>query len=70
MPNPKRRHSRTRRDKRRANWKLELPTLVKCNNPECETKNVMHMPHHVCPTCGTYDGRQVLTMRHGRPAEA
>ncbi|HEY3378336.1 MAG TPA: 50S ribosomal protein L32 [Armatimonadota bacterium] len=63
MPNPKRRHSCTRRDKRRANWKLTLPTLVKCDNPACEG---VHMPHHVCPTCGTYNGRQVLTLRRGQ----
>ncbi len=67
MPNPKRRHSSTRRDKRRANWKLSVPTLVKCNFPGCEA---MHLSHHVCPKCGTYDGRQVLTQRRGQVAEA
>ena len=70
MPNPKRRHSTARRDKRRANWKLTPPTLVPCNNPKCEETNVMRMPHHVCPNCGMYDGRQVLTLRRGHPAEA
>ena len=63
MPNPKRRHSTARRDKRRANWKLTAPTLVKCNHNGCEG---MHMPHYVCPTCGTYDGRTVLTLRRGQ----
>lgn len=69
MPNPKRRHSSARRDKRRANWlaKLDAPTLVKCNNPACDG---LHMPHHVCPTCGTYDGRQVITLRRSQAAEA
>ena len=67
MPNPKRRHSVSRRDKRRANWKLTPPTVVKCNNPACDG---MHMPHHVCPTCGTYDGRKVLALRRGQAAEA
>lgn len=67
MPNPKRRFSTARRDKRRsANFKLEPPTFVKCNNPACDA---MHMPHHVCPTCGTYNGRQVLTMQRGQSAE-
>ena len=63
MPNPKRRHSTTRRDKRRANWKLTAPTLVKCDNAGCEG---MHMPHYVCPSCGTYAGRTVLTLRRGQ----
>lgn len=59
MPNPKRRHSSTRRDKRRANWKLTAPTLVKCKT--CE--DTLHMAHHVCPKCGTYADRQVVTLR-------
>lgn len=63
MPNPKGKFSKARRDKRRANWKLTAPTLVKCNNPACDS---MHMPHHVCPSCGTYNGRQVLQLRRGQ----
>ena len=48
MANPTHRHSRSRRDKRRANWKGELPTLVEC--PECKEKKVPHSPHPVsCP---------------------
>jgi large subunit ribosomal protein L32 len=30
MAHPKRRHSSTRRDKRRTHYKAELPTLSKC----------------------------------------
>ncbi|HEY3417228.1 MAG TPA: 50S ribosomal protein L32 [Armatimonadota bacterium] len=65
MPNPKRRHSTTRRDKRRAHWKLTAPTLVECNNPACDAR---HLSHHVCPTCGTYNGRQVVNLRRGQTA--
>lgn len=60
MPNPKRKFSNARRDHRRANWKLTPPTLVKCNNPACDA---MHLSHHACPTCGTYNGRQVFEVR-------
>ena len=67
MPNPKRKFSNARRDKRRANWKLTPPTLVKCNNPACDA---MHLSHYVCPTCGTYNGRQVLSLRRGHTSEA
>lgn len=67
MPNPKRKFSKARRDKRRANWKLTLPTLVKCDTPGCES---LHMTHHVCPACGTYNGRQVITLRRGQVSEA
>ena len=45
MPVPKTKSSRSRRDKRRANWKLTVPGLVEC--PQC---HAMKKPHHVCPT--------------------
>ena len=42
MAVPKRKTSKARRDKRRANWKLVTPGLVKC--PNCEA---LIKPHHV-----------------------
>ena len=56
MPVPKTKSSRSRRDKRRANWKLTVPGLVEC--PQC---HAMKKPHHVCPVCGFYKGKQVIT---------
>ncbi len=55
MPNPKRRHSRSRRDKRRANYKPTAPTLSKC--PQCHEPK---LPHRACPKCGYYHGRTVI----------
>ena len=56
MAVPKRRISRTRRDKRRSNvWKLEAPTLVKC-----EKCGQYKRPHRVCPACGCYKDREVI----------
>lgn len=55
MANPTHRHTRTRRDKRRANWKGQAPNLSSC--PEC--KESMES-HRVCPGCGYYNGRKVL----------
>jgi large subunit ribosomal protein L32 len=46
---PKRRHSRARRDKRRANWKRSAPALVSC--PRCHKFKVTH---RACPACGYY----------------
>jgi large subunit ribosomal protein L32 len=58
MPQPKRRHSRARRDKRRSsNWKIELGGLSKCSNPAC---GKMRPPHTICPHCGFYNGQLVL----------
>jgi len=51
MPNPKRRHSKTRKAKRRSHHALELPTLVVC--PKCQEYK---LPHRICPVCGSYDG--------------
>ncbi len=52
---PKRRQSKARRDKRRANWKLRLPNLVEC--PQCHEPR---MPHRVCRSCGYYKDRSVI----------
>jgi large subunit ribosomal protein L32 len=55
MPNPKRRHSRARRDKRRAHDHLSRPALSRCTH--CDESR---MPHRVCPHCGYYKGREVI----------
>lgn len=55
MAVPKRKMSKARRDRRRANWKLTVPGFVPC--PRCHEPR---MPHHICPECGFYDGRQVI----------
>lgn len=53
---PKRKTSKARRDKRRANWKLKkLPTLRICDH--C---GMYHLFHRVCKHCGYYRGRQVI----------
>ena len=55
MPSPKRKNSKSRRDKRRANWKLTVPGLVEC--PQC---HALKMPHRVCAECGFYKGKSVV----------
>ncbi len=55
MPNPKRRHSKSRRNKRRSHDFLTARSTSEC--PNChETK----LPHRVCPHCGYYRGREVI----------
>jgi large subunit ribosomal protein L32 len=56
MAVPKKRQSRTRRDKRRAQHKVSAPRLNEC--PRCHSPR---LPHRVCPTCGTYAGREVIS---------
>ena len=57
MAVPKGKVSKARRDKRRANWKAAVPTLVEC--PHCHEKKIAH---RVCKNCGYYDGEQVVNM--------
>jgi large subunit ribosomal protein L32 len=57
MANPKRRHSRQRRDKRRTNWKIKTNSLSVC--PQCKSAK---LPHRVCPTCGYYKGKEVVSV--------
>ena len=55
MAVPKRRHSRTRRDKRRSHLALKpiAPTLCShCKQPK--------IAHRVCPNCGFYAGVEVI----------
>ena len=55
MAVPKRKVSKARRYKRRANWKLTIPGMVKC--PQCQEYK---LPHRVCMSCGSYDGKEVI----------
>lgn len=55
MANPTHRHSKSRRDKRRANWKGEQPSLAEC--PECKE---MKVPHRACVNCGSYNGKKII----------
>ena len=54
---PKNRSSKARRDKRRANWKMAVPNLVKCS--KC---GELVLSHRVCKACGTYNKKQVIEM--------
>ncbi len=56
MAHPKRKTSKARRDRRRANWKLTSPNTANCSH--CGQPK---MPHRICPNCGYYRGKQVVT---------
>ena len=55
MAVPKRKTSKARRDKRKANWKLTVPSLATC--PKC---GEFVMPHRACKSCGTYKSKVVI----------
>ena len=55
---PKRKPSRSRQRMRRAyNSVLTLPQTSAC--PQCAN---LCVPHRVCPSCGYYNGRQVVSV--------
>ncbi len=56
---PKNKSSKGRRDKRRANWKMYVPNLVKCS--KC---GEFTMPHRVCKACGTYNKKQIIEIEN------
>lgn len=53
---PKRRMSKMRLRTRKASWRPKAPGLSAC--AQCGAKVV---PHRVCPSCGYYKGRQVVS---------
>jgi large subunit ribosomal protein L32 len=60
MPNPKRRHSKTRTAKRRTHDSLKPVPVGIC--PQCQESKA---PHRVSPQCGYYKGRQVRAIEEG-----
>lgn len=58
MAVPKRKTGRSKtRSRRAANTKVQTMQTSIC--PQC---GAAKLPHRVCPTCGTYKGRQVIAV--------
>lgn len=62
---PKRRLSKARQGSRLAHVARKPPALDIC--PQCHSPK---MPHHACPTCGTYNGREVIKIEEKKKKEA
>lgn len=58
MANPKRKISKSKRDKRHASWMNRLRTSQLSECPECGEPK---LSHRVCPNCGYYRGQKVFT---------
>lgn len=56
-PLPKRKYPKSRQGKRRSHDRATNPVLVDC--PQCHSPR---LPHHACPTCGTYRNRQAIAI--------
>ncbi|MFC1932938.1 50S ribosomal protein L32 [Chloroflexota bacterium] len=55
---PKRKYAKARQGKRRNHLKISPPSLAHC--PQCHSPK---LPHHVCPTCGSYADREVIEIK-------
>jgi large subunit ribosomal protein L32 len=55
MAVPKRKTSPSKRNMRRSHHALRPEAHVECSN--C---GELKRPHHICPACGHYDGREVV----------
>jgi large subunit ribosomal protein L32 len=55
MAVPKQRHTKSRRNKRRAHIFLQAPVLTLC--PKCGKPL---FPYTVCPNCGYYKGKEII----------
>ncbi|MEW6278278.1 MAG: 50S ribosomal protein L32 [Candidatus Eremiobacterota bacterium] len=60
MPNPKYKTSRSKTRRRRSHLALKIPNVTRC--PQCKEPK---LPHRVCLSCGTYDGREVFKLDTG-----
>jgi large subunit ribosomal protein L32 len=60
-PLPKKKYPKARQGKRRSHLALEATAIMDC--PQCHTPK---QPHHVCLTCGTYDGREVIKVKSAK----
>ena len=55
MPNPKQKHTKSRRNRRRSHLAMKKKKLFSC--PKCGEPI---LAHHVCAFCGYYNGKQVI----------
>ncbi len=62
MAVPKQKQSHARTTKRRAQHKAATNAYNAC--PQCHSPR---LPHRVCPVCGYYRGREVVSADGGEP---
>jgi len=65
MANPKYKTSRSKTRRRRSHLALEVPNIVSC--PQCHEAKLLH---HVCPSCGTYNKREVFKLETEKQSKA
>jgi large subunit ribosomal protein L32 len=64
-PLPKRKYAKARQGQRRAHLGIKAPALMEC--PQCHSPKLSHL---VCPTCGSYGGRDAVEIKVPKPKKA
>lgn len=64
MANPKWKLSRMRTRRRRSHDALSAPNVVNC--PSCKAPT---LPHRLCLSCGSYNGRQVIQLKQDEASD-
>jgi large subunit ribosomal protein L32 len=59
MAVPKKKTSKSRRDMRRSHHKLSAIQVSECSN--CGSYK---LPHHLCDSCGHYNGRLIVAQKN------
>jgi large subunit ribosomal protein L32 len=62
-PLPKRRKTHSRAAMRLSHTARKAPKLEDC--PQCHSPK---LPHHTCPTCGYYNGREIVKKKEKKKA--
>jgi len=66
MPQPKKKRSKSKQGHHVAHWmRLDMPNIFDC--PQC---GAPVLAHQACSACGTYKGRQVLTIKGPKTKDA
>lgn len=58
MAVPKRKTSKSRRNKRRTHYKAAMPAVATCSNCGEPIR-----PHNICQKCGFYNGKQEIVIK-------
>jgi len=59
---PKRKYAKARQGERRSHLKTSPIVTITC--PQC---NSPMQPHHACPNCGSYNGRDAVKIKSPKP---
>lgn len=62
-PLPKRKYAKARQGERRQHLGIPASAIMECS--QCHSPK---LSHRVCPTCGSYDGRDVITIKAPKKA--